>query len=54
MRCTGWFTMNNSIKIEFAIQREKRLKKWKRAWKVALIEETNPNWVDLFPGIAGA
>jgi putative endonuclease len=39
--------------IEFAIQREKRLKKWKRARKVALIEKTNPNWIDLFPGIAG-
>jgi putative endonuclease len=38
--------------IEFAIQREKRLKKWKRAWKVALIEKTNPDWIDLFPGIA--
>jgi putative endonuclease len=38
--------------IEFAIQREKRLKKWSRAWKVALIEKANPNWIDLFPGIA--
>jgi putative endonuclease len=38
--------------IEFAIQREKRLKKWNRAWKIALIETTNPNWIDLFPGIA--
>jgi putative endonuclease len=38
--------------IEFAIQREKRLKKWKRVWKVALIEKANPNWIDLFPGIA--
>ena len=39
--------------IEFAIQREKRLKKWSRAWKVALIEESNRNWADLFPEIAG-
>ena len=38
--------------IEFAIQREKRLKKWSRAWKVALIEERNRNWADLFPEIA--
>jgi putative endonuclease len=29
--------------IEFAIQREKRLKKWNRAWKISLIEKTNPN-----------
>ena len=39
--------------IEFAIQREKRLKKSSRAWKVALIEESNRNWADLFPEIAG-
>lgn len=30
-----------------AIEREKRLKKWKRAWKVALIEAANPDWNDL-------
>jgi len=35
-----------------AIRREKRLKKWNRAWKVRLIEETNPNWTDLYPSIA--
>jgi len=33
-----------------AIAREKELKKWRRAWKVALIEEQNPEWIDLFPG----
>jgi putative endonuclease len=38
--------------IENAIQREKRLKKWNRQWKVRLIEERNPNWDDLYPGIA--
>jgi putative endonuclease len=38
--------------IEAAIQREKRLKKWNRAWKIQLIEETNPNWDDLHVGIA--
>ncbi len=38
---------------ENAIKREKRLKKWKRAWKVALIEKANPDWNDLYPGIAG-
>jgi len=27
-----------------AIQREKRLKKWNRAWKISLIEEMNPEW----------
>jgi putative endonuclease len=30
-----------------AIQREKRLKKWNRAWKIRLIEEINPAWKDL-------
>jgi putative endonuclease len=38
--------------VEAAIQREKRLKKWKRAWKVRLLEEKNPNWDDLYPSIA--
>ena len=39
--------------IEQAIHREKRLKKWTRAWKIALIEKDNPNWIDLYPEIAG-
>jgi putative endonuclease len=30
-----------------AITREKRLKKWKRQWKIKLIEEKNPTWSDL-------
>jgi putative endonuclease len=38
---------------ENAIKREKRLKKWNRAWKVRLIEKNNPNWDDLYSGIAG-
>ena len=38
--------------IENAIRREKRLKKWNRAWKVRLIEKMNPNWDDLFAAIA--
>ena len=39
--------------IEPAIQREKRLKKWTRAWKISLIEKDNPDWIDLYPEIAG-
>ena len=39
--------------IEQAIHREKRLKKWTRAWKISLIEKNNPDWNDLYPGIAG-
>lgn len=33
---------------EEAITREKQIKKWNRAWKIRLIEEMNPEWVDLF------
>jgi len=39
--------------IEHAIRREKRLKKWPRAWKISLIEKQNPDWIDLYPEIAG-
>ena len=35
-----------------AITREKELKKWKRAWKIQLIELDNPQWIDLYPSIA--
>ncbi|WP_426613157.1 GIY-YIG nuclease family protein [Bradyrhizobium sp. McL0616] len=38
---------------ENAIKREKLLKKWNRAWKIRLVEKQNPNWDDLYPGIAG-
>jgi len=37
--------------VEAAIRREKRLKRYNRGWKVSLIEEQNPNWVDLYPSI---
>jgi len=36
---------------ETAVQREKNLKKWKRAWKIKLIEEKNSEWRDLYPDI---
>jgi putative endonuclease len=35
--------------INEAIAREKQLKKWERRWKLELIEDFNPNWVDLYP-----
>ena len=35
-----------------AITREKQIKKWRRDWKVELIERTNPEWRDLFEDIA--
>ena len=51
------FTLDYGVKLlvrfeqlgtmELAILREKRIKKWNRAWKLALIEERNPDWDDL-------
>jgi putative endonuclease len=37
--------------IEAAILEEKRLKKWKREWKIKLIEDINPGWRDLYGDI---
>jgi putative endonuclease len=34
-----------------AIQREKQLKKWNRAWKIELIEKMNHDWQDLYLGL---
>lgn len=36
---------------ESAIRREKRLKEWKRQWKLDLIEKLNPEWDDLYENI---
>ncbi len=36
-----------------AIEREKRLKKWNRAWKIKLIEKDNPEWNDLYENLFG-
>nr|WP_293681360.1 GIY-YIG nuclease family protein [uncultured Phenylobacterium sp.] len=42
-----WYELHDGI--EAAIHREKRLKKYKREWKINLIERDNPDWDDLFP-----
>jgi len=34
--------------LEEAVKREKQLKKWRREWKIKLIEKNNPGWEDLF------
>jgi putative endonuclease len=34
--------------VHSAIQREKRLKKWNRRWKIELIQQLNPEWKDLY------
>jgi len=46
-----WHEIHESA--ESAIAREKQIKKWKRAWKLRLIEKENPKWVDLYEGICG-
>ena len=40
-------------RIDEAIAREKSLKKWRRDWKLRLIEEMNPEWQDLYLGLNG-
>ena len=57
---TGGFTAAHDVKrlvyfemhaeMEPAILREKRLKKWRREWKLNLIERHNPHWLDLAVG----
>ena len=39
--------------IRDAIHREKAMKEWRRDWKISLIEQSNPEWVDLHPGHEG-
>ena len=41
-----WYELHDTMKS--AIDREKRLKEWKRRWKARLIESANPNWEDLY------
>ena len=44
-----WFEQHATM--ESAINREKAIKGWKRAWKMELIEKMNPEWRDLYPDI---
>ncbi len=44
-----WFQLFGSV--TEAIQREKTIKHYVRAWKINLIEDTNPHWEDLYPGL---
>ncbi|MGL4313699.1 MAG: GIY-YIG nuclease family protein [Sphingomonas sp.] len=44
-----WYEIHESM--ESAIAREKRLKKWNRDWKLNLIEQSNPQWLDLAIGL---
>lgn len=46
-----WFETHRYI--DQAIQREKRIKRWLRAWKFALVEKGNPHWADLYGQLGG-
>lgn len=45
----AWYEIHETA--ENAITREKQIKKWKRNWKLQLIEENNPDWKDLYERI---
>ncbi|GBF57851.1 hypothetical protein PbB2_01521 [Candidatus Phycosocius bacilliformis] len=40
--------VENYREVTVAIQREKRIKRWRRAWKIELVERSNPDWRDLW------
>jgi len=44
-----WYELHKNM--ESAIIREKRIKDWKREWKLELIESKNPDWLDLYDTI---
>ena len=44
-----WFEATDDIAT--AVQREKQIKNWKRDWKLALIEQANPGWLDLYDSL---
>ena len=44
-----WFELADTMDV--AIAHEKRVKRWRREWKIALIEERNPHWADLAIGL---
>lgn len=49
VHCLVYYEFHNEM--TDAIQREKHLKKWNRAWKIKLIESANPQWNDLWPAL---
>ena len=44
-----WYELHATM--EFAIAKEKAMKEWKRAWKIARIETMNPTWRDLYESL---
>jgi putative endonuclease len=45
-----WFERHDTLAA--AMIRERRIKCWKRGWKIQLIEQDNPQWIDLYPGMS--
>ena len=45
-----WYELHSTM--DSAIQKEKEIKNWQRNWKIRLIEERNPHWVDLYDGLS--
>ena len=45
-----WFEPHESA--ETALVQERQIKKWKRDWKINLIERENPRWADLYPSLS--
>ena len=46
-----WFEVHDDIRE--AIRREKQIKYWRRAWKLELIEKSNPGWCDIYDDLLG-
>jgi putative endonuclease len=46
-----WYESHEDIRA--AIEREKQIKKWNRAWKIELIQKQNPKWDDLYDSLLG-
>lgn len=44
-----WYELHGTM--QSAIAREKAVKEWKRAWKIEMIEKTNPQWRDVYEGL---
>jgi len=44
-----WYEVHETM--DSAILREKRIKEWRREWKIRMIEKNNPQWRDLYPDI---
>jgi putative endonuclease len=44
-----WFEQHATL--EAGMTRKRRIKGWKRSWKIQTIERDNPDWIDLYPGM---